>query len=118
MEQKDMTTNNNSNSVVFVNCTPHAITLNDGRTFEPSGSVARVAQSISEFDENGIAVQSFGEVTGLPEPQPGTYYIVSAMVLPRAQAEGRTDVVAPATGHKDCIRNEKNFIVSVPGFLR
>lgn len=112
-----MTINNNSN-VIFVNCTPHAITLNDGRTFEPSGNIARVAQSISDFDKNGIAVQSFGEVTGLPEPQPGTYYIVSAMVLPRAQAGGRTDVVAPATGHKDCVRNEKNFIISVPGFLR
>lgn len=116
-EKKDMTTNKNSN-IVFVNCTPHAISLNDGRVFEPSGNVARVAQSISDFDEDGIAVQSFGEVTGLPEPQPGTYYIVSAMVLPRAQAEGRNDVVAPATGHKDCVRNEKNFIVSVPGFLR
>ena len=105
-------------NITFVNCTPHAITLNDGRTFEPSGNVARVAQSISDFDENGIAVQSFGEVTGLPDPKPDTYYIVSAMVLPRAQAEGRDDVVAPATGHKECVRNEKNFIVSVPGFLK
>ena len=109
---------NGNNSVQFVNCTPPPIVLNDGRGFEPSGSVARVSQSISDFDENGIAVQSFGEVTGLPEPQIGTIYIVSAMVLSRAQAEGRNDVVAPATGHKDCVRNEKNFIVSVPGFLK
>lgn len=115
-----MTAMNVSNicTINFINCTPHPIVLNDGRVFEPSGSLARVGQSISDFDENGIAVQSFGEVTGLPAPQPGTIYIVSAMVLPRAQAEGRTDVVAPATGHKDCVRNEKNFIISVPGFLR
>lgn len=105
-------------ATTFVNCTPHAIRLNDGRVFDPSGSIARVAQSISEFDENGIAVQSFGAVTGLPAPVAGTIYIVSALVLGRAQAEGRTDVVAPATGHKDCVRDEKNFIVSVPGFLR
>lgn len=107
-----------NNGVQFVNCTPHPIVLNDGRVFEPSGSVARVSQLISEFDENGIAVQSFGEVTGLPEPQAGTIYIVSAMVLGRAQADGRNDVVAPATGHKDCVRNEKSFIISVPGFLK
>ena len=112
-----MTTTNNSN-VQFINATPHAIKLNDGRVFEPSGSIARVAQSISDFDESGIATQSFGEVTGLPAPQPGTIYIVSAMVLGRAQAEGRTDVVAPATGHKDCVRDDNGRIVSVPGFLK
>lgn len=106
------------NKATFVNCTPHIIRLNDGRAFEPCGSIARVAQLISEFDENGIAVQSFGEVTGLPEPRPNTYYIVSALVLSRAQAEGRNDVVAPATGHEACVRDERNFIMSVPGFLR
>lgn len=113
-----MTTRNNSNNVQFVNCTPHAIKLNDGRVFEPTGSIARVSQNISDFDENGIAVQSFGEVTGLPEPKVGVVYIVSAMVLGRAQAEGREDVVAPATGHKDCVRDEAGRIVSVPGFLK
>ena len=110
--------NKSNNSVNFINCTPHAIKLNDGRVFEPSGTVARVAQTISEFDDNRIAVQSFGVVTDLPEPKEGTYYIVSAMVLERAQIEGRCDVVAPATGHKDCVRDENGRILSVPGFLR
>ena len=104
--------------VMFINCTPHAIMLNDGTRFEPSGTIARVSQTLSEFDEFGIATQSFGEVTGLPEPKDGVIYIVSAMVLGRAQAEGRTDVVAPATGHKDCVRDEGGRIVSVPGFLK
>ena len=31
--------------------------------------------------------------------------------------EHRTDLVAPATGHKDCVRDDKGFIVSVPGFI-
>lgn len=110
--------NKSKNSVVFINCTPHAIKTNDGRVFEPSGSIARVSQSISEFDANGIATQTFGSVECLPEPQDGVVYIVSAMVLSRAQAEGRTDVVAPATGHKECKRDENGRIVSVPGFLR
>ena len=102
----------------FVNMMPHSIHLNDGRVFEPSGDVARVNQTISSFDENGIAEQSFGMVTGLPEPKKGVIYIVSALVLGRAQAEGRRDVVAPATGHRESIRNEQGQIVSVPGFLR
>ena len=112
-----MTTNTSCN-ITFVNCTPHAIKLNDGRVFEPSGLIARVSQTISNFDENGIAVQSFGLVTNLPEKRYGTVYIVSAMVLGRAQAEGRDDVVAPATGHKDCVRDDAGRIVSVPGFLK
>ena len=109
---------NNNVTLNFVNCTPHPIKLNDGRIFEPSGTIARVSQSISEFDENSIAVQSFGEVTNLPEPKAGTVYIVSAMVLGRAQIAGRTDVVAPATGHKNCVRDDKGYIISVPGFIR
>lgn len=113
-----MTTTNNATGVNFVNCTPHPIVLNNGKVFSPSGIVPRVAQSISEFDENGIATQKFGEVTGLPTPEENTVYIVSAMVLARVQIEGRTDCVAPATGHKDCVRDEQGRIKSVPGFLR
>ena len=33
------------------------------------------------------------------------------------EAPNRTDLVAPATGHKDCVRDDKGFIVSVPGFI-
>lgn len=102
-------------NVTFVNCTPHAINLNNGTVFPASGINPRVTQNISEFDENGIAVQSFGEVEGLPEPEEGKVFIVSAMVL---SASSRKDLVAPATGHKDAVRNEKGHIVSVPGFLR
>lgn len=40
----------------FVNCTPHAIKLNDGSIFEPSGSLAGVSQTISDFDSDGIAI--------------------------------------------------------------
>jgi hypothetical protein len=35
-----------------------------------------------------------------------------------AQAAKRQDVVSPATGHHDCVRNDKGHIVSVPGFVR
>ena len=102
--------------VRFVNATPHAIQLNDGRVLEPSGIIPRVSQTISEFDENGIATQSFGEVEGLPEPETGVVYIVSSLVL--SACKDRTDLVAPATNHKDTKRNEKGHIVSVPGFVK
>lgn len=98
----------------FVNLTPHAIILNDGTVFQPSGNVARVSATFTDF-EDGICRQQFGEVTGLPNPQDGTMFIVSALVL---AATDREDVVAPATGHPLCIRNEKGLIVSVPGFIR
>lgn len=101
----------------FKNYTPHPIALNDGRTFASEG-LARVSATFSSFDEDGVCNQEFGQVTGLPEPADGVLYIVSALVLTAAKAAGRTDCVAPATGHPDCKRNDKGFIVSVPGFVR
>lgn len=99
----------------FINCTPHAIVLNNGQTYEPSGSIPRVSSSYSIFDKDGICSQVFGEVEGLPEEKEGTVLIVSAMVL---SASSRKDLVAPATGHPETIRNKKGHIVSVPGFVR
>ena len=98
----------------FVNCTPHPIKLNDGTMFNPSGTVARVSSSFTDF-KDGVCKVVYGDLTGVPDPQPGTLYIVSAMVL---AASSRTDLVAPATGHPDCVRSDKGFIVSVPGFVR
>ena len=97
----------------FRNFTPHTIVLNDGREF-PSQGVARVSASFSDI-ENGICSQIFGEVENLPEPQEGTMIIVSAMVL---GASTRSDLVAPATGHPQTVRNDKGHIVSVPCFVR
>ena len=101
----------------FVNCTPHPINLNSGEVFPPSGNVARVSAGFSDFDKDGVCRQTFGEVTGLPEKQEGVVYIVSGLVLAAIGGE-RSDVVAPATGHPQCIRNEAGHIASVPGFVR
>jgi hypothetical protein len=98
----------------FVNLTPHAIVLNDGRLFPPSGEVARVSSSHSDFDADGIASVVFGEVSGLHDPLPDTFFIVSGLV---AAAVKRPDVVSPASGHPDTVR-DKGQIVSVPGFIR
>ena len=99
--------------IKFRNFTPHPIVMNDGTTFESEG-IARVANSFTEFDSNQCCHVKYGEVEGLPNPEDGVMLIVSAMVL---SASDREDLVAPATGHPEAIRNEKGQIVSVPGFI-
>ena len=101
-------------TVEVINLTPHRVNVGD-KAYEPSGTVARVAVSYGEI-HNGVALQSYGEVEGLPDPQPGTMYIVSGLVLGACQ--DRPDVVAPATGHPDVVRNEKGHIVGVPCFTQ
>ena len=108
---------NNKSNIQFVNCCKHDITLNDGRVFKPSGAIAEVSMETSE-PVDGIAIQRFGKITGLPEPKENTFYICSALVAERAAVEGRNDVVSPATRHPLAVRNEKQQVVSVPFFLR
>lgn len=97
----------------IINCTPHAIALNNGESFPISGNVARVSSSFKATGKGFFKVV-YGEVTGLPDEQEDTLYIVSSMV---ANVTSRKDVIVPATGHPECIRNEKGQIVSVPGFI-
>jgi hypothetical protein len=99
----------------FINLTPHAIHLNDGTVFEPSGTVARVISHHTDFGVDRVCRVCFGEIINLPEPKKGVYYIVSGMV---ATATNRDDVVSPATGHLETIRSSKGQVVSVPGFVR
>lgn len=99
-----------------MNLTPHAIVLNSGVSY-PSVGVARVSNSFSDFDKDGVCDVRYGDIVGLPASVDGTLFIVSALVLAAAKAAGRTDCVAPATGHPDCVRKD-GFVVSVPGFVR
>jgi len=98
----------------FKNYTPHEVCMNDGTKF-PSMGIARVGNTFTEFDANGICSVKYGEIQGLPEPEDGVFLIVSAMVL---SASNRVDLVAPATGHPEAKRNERGQIVSVPGFVK
>ena len=100
----------------FVNLTEFPVNLNDGRTFEPSGLVARVQLGTTKFDANLVCTVSSSDVVNLPNPISGTLFIVSGFVLTTVR-EIRQDCVVAAIGHPDCIRvNGK--IVSVPGFIR
>lgn len=109
------TTNTNSTATpatAFVNLTPHEITCWGGvpgapmeparaATFPPSGSVARVEKEElfcgEVITECGTVIEMHalvaGEVTGLPAPVPGIFYIVSGQV--REAVPHRMDVVSP-----------------------
>jgi len=81
-------------------------------TIPPSGQVARCATSRVQVDTvtvDGITVPvnqtRFGEVSGLPDPQPDTIFVVSAVV---AQAvPHRPDVFIV----DDAIRDEQGRII-------
>ena len=99
--------------MTIINLTPHAITFLDGNnsvlaTIEPSGVVARASQTRERVSEvNGIPVNqcSYGAVIGLPDPQDGTIYLVSALT---AQAcRNRSDVFIV----DDAVRNESGQII-------
>lgn len=118
----------------FINLTPHALRLrtNTANTaakddptdivVEPSGEMARVAMTPggAEGNLNGVALYGatkFGQVEGLPAPQDGTIYIVSALV--GAQIAGRDDVVQPGTGPKDgTVRTDGGHIFAVTRLVR
>ncbi len=106
---------------ILLNATPHAISITRKVTYDPSGILARVASISTMIDHpvGRVEVQQLGDITGLPAERIGVFYIVSAMVLAanKASTQPRNDLVAPATGHKDCVRNDKGLIVSVPHFV-
>lgn len=101
--------------MVLVNLTPHPVNIltEDGEIIvPPAGTVARCQQYreiIGHIEVNGkqipITRTRFGQVEGLPDPQPDTLYIVSALV---AQAcPDRRDLVIP----DDTIRDAEGRIV-------
>jgi len=101
----------------ILNYTPHTVCIigDSGTTEFKSCGVARVNVEQSQIgDINSIPLykSSFGEVVGLPSPEDGTLYIVSAMVL---NATDRTDVIAPNTSK--AIRDESGKIIGVNSFV-
>lgn len=89
----------------IVNLTQHDITYN-GRVIPPSGTVARCAQtSVDAGEHDGVPLQrvTFGAVEGLPDPEPGVLYVVSALV--RTAVPSRTDVASPGALVRDANGN-------------
>lgn len=102
---------------IFVNLTPHSITLKrNGEviTINPCDRVVRIdmAEKITKY-LNGIPISTRKAkgVTGLPDPHPYVIYLVSSMVLD-AVDDTRVDVLAPDTG-PTAIRDNKGRIQAV-----
>lgn len=84
----------------LINLTPHDINITEDRgtlTVHPSGTIARVTSNIIPRGHSASGIQlyttSYGEVYDLPEPQPGIFYIVSALV--QSACTSRKDLVIP-----------------------
>ena len=101
----------------IINATPHAINIigDNGNillTVEPSGILVRVSQKTTDdgcitVDEVSIPVTSntFGDVVGLPEFNPDTIIIVSAMVA--NACHDRTDLALV----NQAVRDDKGRII-------
>ena len=105
--------------VVLVNMTPHDLNIVqiDGSilTVAPSGFVPRCASSevVDGTIGNLIQVtrQTLGEVEGLPESLPATFYIVSRLV---ASAANRPDLLVPGP----LVRDDQGKVVGCKGLSR
>ncbi len=97
------------------NFTPHEVVVVDKHiaiSYESEG-IARVttkSAQVGTVDGVPLIRQEFGEVEGLPEPEEGTYLIVSRMVA--SALPGRRDLVVPA----DLVRNGKGEVIGCRAF--
>jgi len=113
-------------NVRLVNLTPHEIVVYDANNnvvlrVPPSGTVARVKtyeKVIGSVNGVPLVKTEYGQVEGLPDPQPGTVYIVSLLVL-QALAGKRSDLVAPNTAPTPlgAVRDAEGRIVGVRSFV-
>lgn len=97
----------------YMNLTPHAITIMpDGSVplvVPASGQLARVStRTVQTGTVNGwipVTETEYGSVEGLPAPEDGTIYIVSALVAGRCKE--RDDVFIP----NESVRDDKGRII-------
>lgn len=104
----------------IVNLTPHTINIVNAAgesvlAVPPSGVVARVRvtrDQVGEVDGVPLYKTTYGEPEGLPEPQSGTIYVVSALF--RAAVPERDDVWQPG----ELLRNDAGQVVGCVGLQR
>ena len=104
----------------LINLTPHELNLVDSKkviTSYPSEGVARVSSSstpVGVFEQAGnipLTQVTFGQVEGLPPPDPGVLFVVSALV--RAAVPHRRDVASPG----DLVRDESGRVVGASSLI-
>jgi len=106
--------------MAIFNLTPHTVNFyEDGKLaaeFVSSG-IARAAQSteeLGELESFRLVRNTYGEPVSLPEFSEGTYYIVSALTVAAAKANGRRvdDLLLTA----DAVRDEAGRIIGCRAF--
>ncbi len=112
----------------LINLTPHRLDVKDENgtwtTLSTSGQVARVTTQSTpaepvdaEFPAVTVPISTwiveYGEVEGLPDPEPGVGYVVSGLVL-SALGGSRPDVFAPG----DLIRDSSGRPIGCHGLKR
>jgi len=102
--------------MAIVSLLPHVTSVvmpDDSVMFiDPSGTVARCSQSeevVGEVDGIPLTRQTFGAVTGLPDAEEGTWFLVSRMVA--SALPDRHDLVVPGP----LVRDEKGVVVGCRG---
>ena len=97
----------------LVNLTPHDINLineaGEPVLVKASGMLARckvTTEKVGTINGIKVNVSHFGDIEGLPAPEAGKVYIVSAMILTALHGE-RSDVL----GVSEYIRDEEGKIV-------
>ena len=100
----------------FVNLTGHEVFETKSGTLLPKGEqVARIRSNTNYVDSIGgapVFVTEIVSVRGLPEPQEGVVYVVSALVL-SGIPDSRTDVVSPGN-----VIRKNGEVVGCVGFRR
>lgn len=106
----------------LINLTPHDIHIIGGGgtvTIQASGTVARCKterQLIGWTGESETSIPIyrtiFGTVDGLPDPQPGTWYIVSSLAAQAARE--RKDLLIP----DDAVRDDQGRVIGCRALAR
>lgn len=103
--------------MILINLTPHNINLyKDGKITKiiPSSGIATCETKsllIDNIDGFDVYTTEFGEVSNLPAPKDGVYYIVSAIVANKVKGT-RSDCLIV----NDTVRNEKGQIIGCKSF--
>jgi hypothetical protein len=107
---------------MIVNLCPHPLNIfleNGSRVEIPtSGTVARVSTvrvrdgAVSDIPTFRI---TYGEVTGLPSPGEGIFYVVSLLV--KQACPTRADLLTVDSSPDGAVRDERGAIIGVRGFV-
>lgn len=105
--------------MTIVNLTPHPVHLirDDGTTttIQPEPVSARVvttSRRVGDVDGVPIIEEHYGQVTGLPEAEPGVVYVVSRVVA--AACPERRDLLVPA----DLVRSADGTVIGCRALAR